>query len=119
MNHDNHVLAADEPDHDHHRPAGVASVHTRALVTWVAIFPLATLGMYALASWAPGWPVPVRALALTAVVVPVTVYLTVPRLLLVVLAVSDRARGRRRRRSAEGADAREAAMSLPTTGARR
>jgi antibiotic biosynthesis monooxygenase (ABM) superfamily enzyme len=92
MQHDGHVLAADEPDHDYQRPAGVASVHTRALVTWVAIYPLAAIGMYALASLAPAWPVAVRALVLTAVVVPVTVYLTVPRLLLVVLALTDRRR---------------------------
>ena len=97
MHHDGQAFAADEPDHDHHRPAGVASVHTRALVTWIAIYPVAVAGMALLASLAPGWPIAVRALALTAVVVPVTVYVTVPRLLLVVLAISARARRRRTR----------------------
>jgi hypothetical protein len=92
MHHDGQALAADEPDHDHHRPAGVASVHTRALVTWIAIYPLAAIGMTLLGSLTPTWPPALMALALTAVVVPVTVYLTVPRLLLVALAVSDRDR---------------------------
>lgn len=90
MQHDGHALAADEPDHDHHRPAGVASVHTRALMTWIAIYPLAAIGMALLGALAPTWPAALRALALTAVVVPVTVYLTVPRLLLVALAISGR-----------------------------
>lgn len=98
MHHDGHALAADETDHDHHRPPGVASVHTRALVTWIAIYPLAALGMAALGSLAPTWPSALRALALTAVVVPVTVYLTVPRLLLVALALSARS-GRHPQRS--------------------
>jgi antibiotic biosynthesis monooxygenase (ABM) superfamily enzyme len=113
MHHDGHVFAADEPDHDHHRPTGVASVHTRALVTWVAIYPLAAIGMYVMATFAPAWPVPVRALVLTAVVVPVTVYLTVPRLLLVVLAVSSRAR----RKRPVATDAHRAAEDLSATGA--
>lgn len=90
MQHAGQPLAADETGHEHHRPPGVASVHTRALMTWIAIYPLAALGMTLLGDLAPTWPSPLRALALTAVVVPVTVYLTVPRLLLVALAVSDR-----------------------------
>jgi hypothetical protein len=92
VQHDGLALAADEPDHDHHRPAGVASVHTRALVTWIAIYPLAAIGMTLLGHLAPTWPSPLRALALTLVVVPVTVYLTVPRLLLVTMAASSRVR---------------------------
>lgn len=88
--HDGQPLAADETDQHHHRPPGVATVHTRAAVTWVAIFPLAALGMSLLAHLAPGWPVLLKALILTAVVVPTTVYLTVPRLLVLVLAVSAR-----------------------------
>jgi len=88
---DGQPLAADEPDHHHHRPSGVASVHTRAVVTWVAIYPLAAGGMALLASFAPGWPIALRALALTMVVVPVTVYVTVPTLLSGVLSVRHRA----------------------------
>lgn len=115
MQHHSHVLAADEPDHDHHRPAGVASVHTRALVTWLAIYPVATMGMYALATWAPSLPVAMRALALTAIVVPVTVYLTVPRLLLIVLTLSG---WNRQRRCVSGACAtgRRERAATPATG---
>ena len=96
MQHDGQALAADETDHQHHRPRGVASVHTRALVTWIAIFPLAAVGMALMARFAPDWPTTLRALALTAVVVPTTVYVTVPRLLALALSTSER----RRRRAA-------------------
>jgi antibiotic biosynthesis monooxygenase (ABM) superfamily enzyme len=94
MQHDGHALAADEPDHDHHRPAGVASVHTRAIVTWIAIFPLAATGMSLIARFAPGWPSIVRALVLTAFVVPTAVYVVVPRLLAVSLLLSARLKRR-------------------------
>jgi antibiotic biosynthesis monooxygenase (ABM) superfamily enzyme len=94
MQHDGHALAADETDHQHHRPPEVASVHTRALVTWIAIFPLAAVGMALMARFAPGWPTLLRALALTAVVVPTTVYVTVPRLLALALLLSNRRRHR-------------------------
>ena len=90
MHLDGQPLAADEPDHHHHRPPGVASVHARALVTWAAIYPLAALGMGVLGRFAPDWPTAARALALTLVVVPVTVYITVPTLLSAVLAVANR-----------------------------
>lgn len=94
MDHDGKPLAADETDQHHHRSKGVASVHTRAVVTWIAIFPLAAVGMSLLAHLAPAWPTIVRALVLTAVVVPASVYVTVPRLLAVALALpARRARG--------------------------
>lgn len=113
--HDGQPLAADEPDHHHHRPPGVATAHTRALVTWVAIFPLAALGMSLLAHLAPEWPVLLKALVLTAVVVPVTVYLTVPRLLVLVLAVS----ARRRRVSDPGTHHPRNAFHVPVPGEER
>lgn len=92
LHHDGQALAADEPDHGHHRPAGVASVHTRAFVTWLAIYPAATIGMSVLGRVAPDWPTPLRALVLTLVVVPLTVYLTVPGLLHLALAMPQRRR---------------------------
>jgi uncharacterized protein (DUF2062 family) len=95
MEHDGLPLAADETDPTHHRPAGVASIHTRALLTWLAIFPLAALGISLMARLAPGWPPVVKAFVLTAVIVPTTVYLTVPRLLLASLAASRRRQRRR------------------------
>ncbi|WP_348272843.1 hypothetical protein [Rathayibacter sp. VKM Ac-2760] len=78
---DGRALAADET-HVHHRPSPVASVHVRAVVTWLAIFPLVTIGMTVLALVADEWPPVLRAFVLTAVVMPLAVYRVVPRLLL-------------------------------------
>jgi len=79
--HDGAALAADETDHGHHRPAGLASIHTRAAITWLAIFPLAAIGMTALTAFVPTWAPVLKALVLTAVVVPLSVYVLVPRML--------------------------------------
>ncbi|WP_159612913.1 hypothetical protein [Glutamicibacter sp. JC586] len=57
------------------------SVHTRAVLTWIAIFPMVALGMSILAWLAPPWHPILRSLVLTLVVVPLTVYFTVPGLL--------------------------------------
>ncbi|SFR84044.1 hypothetical protein SAMN05428970_2914 [Agromyces sp. CF514] len=57
------------------------SIHVRALLTWIAIFPLVTLGLTAIAPFAETWPPALRAFALTIVVVPLAVYLVVPQLL--------------------------------------
>ncbi|RLP73690.1 hypothetical protein D9V32_14265 [Mycetocola tolaasinivorans] len=77
------------------------STHTRALITWLAIFPLVTLGSFALEPLSAGWPLPLRTLVLTAVVVPLAVYLVVPNLM--------RARG--------GIIARRAALAPATVAA--
>jgi antibiotic biosynthesis monooxygenase (ABM) superfamily enzyme len=53
----------------------------RAVVTWLAIFPLVSVGMLALAPFSDSWHPVLRALVLTAVVVPLAVYVVVPRLL--------------------------------------
>ena len=82
MEHEGKPLAADETGPRTGRSQGVASVHVRAIATWVAIFPLVALGTGILSVVGNGWPVVVRALVLTAVVVPLSVYLVVPRLLL-------------------------------------
>jgi antibiotic biosynthesis monooxygenase (ABM) superfamily enzyme len=66
---------------------GLVSVHVRAAVTWLSIFPLAMLGMFVEAALVPSWPIPLRALALTVIVVPLSVYVLVPRLLLLVRRV--------------------------------
>lgn len=57
------------------------SVHVRAAVTWLAIFPMVALGMTAMAPFTVGWHPVLRALVLTAFVVPAAVYVVVPRLL--------------------------------------
>lgn len=62
------------------RPKG-PSVHMRALITWLAIFPLVSIGMLLLGPiMEPLHPV-LRALLLTALVVPAAVYVVVPRLM--------------------------------------
>ncbi|GAA1001677.1 hypothetical protein [Subtercola frigoramans] len=97
MERDGKALAADELETNHRHAPGVASVHVRAIVTWCAIFPLVAIGMTVMGLFANGWPPVLRALVLTAVVVPVTVYFIVPRLL---LAHSRITAGRARNRSA-------------------
>jgi len=56
------------------------SVHARAVITWLAIFPLVAVGMMLVAPLTEGWHTVLRALVLTLVVVPVAVYLVLPRL---------------------------------------
>lgn len=56
------------------------SVHVRAVITWTAIFPLVAVGMMVVAPLTEGWHLVLRALVLTLVVVPVAVYLVLPRL---------------------------------------
>lgn len=62
-------------------PTPAPSVHVRAVITWLAIFPMVAIGMVAMAPFVGHWPLVLRALALTAVVVPLAVYLVVPRML--------------------------------------
>lgn len=57
------------------------SVHVRAVITWLAIFPLVTIGMFAIAPFSEDWNPVLRALVLTLVVVPTAVYLVVPQLM--------------------------------------
>ena len=57
------------------------TVHVRAAITWVAIFPLVAIGMTVMAPFTEGWHPVLRSFVLTLVVVPLAVYLVVPRLL--------------------------------------
>jgi antibiotic biosynthesis monooxygenase (ABM) superfamily enzyme len=88
MEHDGVALAADETNHRAGARPGLISVHIRALITWISICPLAMAGMFVEYQLVPTWPIPFRALALTAVVVPLSVYVVVPRLLLLVSRMS-------------------------------
>ncbi|ALV39805.1 hypothetical protein AU252_00365 [Pseudarthrobacter sulfonivorans] len=99
MEHDGKALAADEIDVHHHRGVGMASVHVRAVVTWLAIFPLAATGMCALGALVPQWHPVLRAFVLTLVVVPTAVYLAVPRLLLFQTRIGRATRTRAQRRA--------------------
>ena len=57
------------------------SVHVRAVITWLAIFPLVALGMMLIAPISESWHPVLRALVLTLVVVPLAVYVVVPQLM--------------------------------------
>lgn len=56
------------------------SIHIRAVITWLAIFPLVAMGMMAAAPLMENWHPIFRAMALTMVVVPTAVYVVLPRL---------------------------------------
>ncbi|TDD65529.1 hypothetical protein E1262_24780 [Jiangella aurantiaca] len=56
------------------------SAHRRALIIWLAIYPLVTLGQLLLRPLIGDLPIPVSTLVLTLLVVPVAVYLVVPAL---------------------------------------
>jgi len=56
------------------------SIHARALITWIAIFPIVTLGTSALAPFATEWNPILRSFALSLIVVPAAVYVVVPQL---------------------------------------
>ncbi|WP_448811119.1 hypothetical protein [Agromyces bauzanensis] len=90
--------AADRPAAPDPVPAGPPSVHVRAVITWIAIFPLVAIGMLVLAPITDSWHPVLRALLLTLIVVPLAVYLVVPQLMRGYGAV-------RRRRPQTGADA--------------
>ena len=62
-------------------PPAPPSVHIRAVITWIAIFPLVTLGFFVIAPFAADWNPVLRAFVLSVIVVPVAVYLVVPQLM--------------------------------------
>ena len=51
------------------------------MITWIAIFPLVTLGFFAIAPFAEDWNPVLRAFILSVIVVPLAVYLVVPQLM--------------------------------------
>ncbi|MDH6112280.1 antibiotic biosynthesis monooxygenase (ABM) superfamily enzyme [Kitasatospora sp. MAP12-15] len=57
------------------------NVHHRALITWLAVYPMITLTLGVLSPYIGHYPLYVRTLLLTAVVVPVVSYLGIPALL--------------------------------------
>ena len=59
----------------------VPSVHVRALVTWITIFPLVAIALTVMGPITVDWHPILRAFALTAIIVPLAVYVIVPRLL--------------------------------------
>ncbi|MFH9353773.1 hypothetical protein [Kitasatospora sp. NPDC017646] len=61
-------------------PAG-PSVHRRALLTWLAVYPTITAAFILLGPHLGQLPLPVRTLVMTGLVVPVVVYALLPLLL--------------------------------------
>lgn len=114
MEHEGKALAADETDTHHHRRPGIASVHVRAVVTWSAIFPLVALGMAVMAPFTQEWDPVLRTFVLTLVVVPLAVYVVVPRMLLAYSWLSSAAHGRKLRRAAQR-EGRASRRSTPTS----
>ena len=57
------------------------SIHVRAALTWLAIFPLVAIGITAMAPFTVGWDPLLRVFVLTLVTVVLAVYLVVPWLM--------------------------------------
>lgn len=72
------------------------SIHVRAVLTWLAIFPLVSIGLVVLGAFAEGWHPVLRALVLTIVIIPLAVYVIVPRMLALYARLSGRRRDHRR-----------------------
>src|SRR6266581_9497551 len=62
-------------------PRTAPSIHVRAALTWLAIFPLVAIGSTAMAPFTAGWDPLLRAFVLTLVVVALAVYLVEPWLM--------------------------------------
>ena len=84
-------------------PPAPPSVHVRAVITWLAIFPLVAIGMILIGPVSESWHPVLRAFALTVVVVPLAVYVVVPRLLGAYAAMRHRRIRGRASRAAQGA----------------
>ena len=74
-----------------HPVPALPSEHVRAVITWLAIFPLVAIGMMLIAPMSESWHPVLRAFALTVVVVPLAVYVVVPQLMRGYLALRRRA----------------------------
>jgi len=62
-------------------PPPQVSIHIRAFITWLTIFPLVALGLtFLMPALGDMHPI-LKALILTLIVVPLAVYLIVPRLM--------------------------------------
>ena len=61
-------------------PRTTPSIHVRAALTWLAIFPLVAIGITAMAPLTVGWDPMLRVFVLTLITVPLAVYLVVPLL---------------------------------------
>lgn len=62
------------------QPMSQPPIHIRAVITWMAIFPLVTIGSLVIAPFANDWNPVLRAFVLSTFVVPLAVYFVVPQL---------------------------------------
>ena len=72
------------------RPVSPPSVHLRALATWLSIFPLVAILMTVMGPFTGDWHPILRALVLTAIVVPLAVYVVVPRVIALLVRLRRR-----------------------------
>ncbi|MGC4947212.1 hypothetical protein ACLQ2N_13570 [Streptomyces sp. DT224] len=72
------------------QPVALPSVHVRALLTWIAVFAALTVVQLLVGPCVKGFPVLLRTLVITGVVVPAVVYTLVPNLLKLRAAVLRR-----------------------------
>ncbi len=70
----------------------VPTVHRRAVITWLAVYPTITLALALLGPHLVQLPLLLRTLVLTGVVVPVVSYLLLPLLMRANAALSRRER---------------------------
>ena len=66
------------------------SIHVRAFLTWLAIYPLVTIAFYTVIPLLGAFPPPIKVLGLTALVIPTAVYLVMPNLFKVYFAIQRR-----------------------------
>ncbi|MEV6975273.1 hypothetical protein [Kitasatospora sp. NPDC093806] len=64
----------------HHAPSGPPPKHHMALMIWTAVFPSLTVLEFLLHPWLAGLPMVLQTLVLSALVVPVVVWVLMPRL---------------------------------------
>ncbi|GAA3014807.1 hypothetical protein JCM13580A_36390 [Streptomyces drozdowiczii] len=74
------------------QPAALPSVHMRVLLTWIAVFTALTVVQLVVGPYVKGFPMLLRTLVITGIVVPAVVYTLVPNLLKVRAAVVRRRR---------------------------
>lgn len=63
------------------QPAATPSIHRRAVITWLAVYPTITLVLGLLGPTTAHLPLLLRTLILTAIVVPVAAYVLIPLLM--------------------------------------
>lgn len=66
------------------------SVHVRAFLTWLAIYPLVTLGFLTVIPLMGSASPFLKVLVLTLIVVPLAVYLVVPNLMKLYLKITNK-----------------------------